>query len=376
MYDLVIKKGRLFDPTRGLDEVGDVALEDGRIARVAAEIDERGRDELDADGLLVVPGLIDLHVHVHWGVSHYGVDADCACLARGVTTAVDAGSAGGYAYPSLRRYVIERSQTRLYAFLNLSYLGMIGDEVGELEDLRFINDDLVARVGQRPEILGIKVRLDRVGENRARTLLQRGIDGAETLDKPLMVHIGSAERMHNDLAELLPLLRPGDIVTHSYHGHPGGILDESGKVRAAVWRARQRGVLYDVGHGAGSFSFDVAERALGQGFLPDVISSDVHTYSLPGPAIDLVTTMTKFWHLGLTLEQVVSRVTGAPARVLGEGDRLGAITAGFAGDLTLVAVQEGPYRLVDCHDQVRIAQRSLVPKAVVRDGRLIDHLPR
>ncbi len=375
MYDLVVRGGRLLDPGQALDMQGDIALQGGRIAKIDGHIAEEGQTELCADDLLVVPGLIDFHVHVHWGVSHYGVDADLTCLARGVTTAVDAGSAGGYTYPSLKRYVIDRCRTRLYAFLNLAYLGMIGDEVGELEDLRFINDTLTQRVSRSPGIVGIKLRLDRVGKLSAQDLLRRGVACAEAVGKPLMVHIGSAERMHNSLSELLPLFRPGDIVTHTYHGHDGGICDPQQKIRPSVREARQRGVLFDVGHGAGSFSFDVARNALAQGFAPDIISSDIHAYSLGKPAVDLVTTMTKFWHLGMSLEEILARVTQVPASLLGAADAIGSIAPGFDGDLTLLQMRNEPHRLEDCHGQLRTAERYLATAATIRGGTLIGQAP-
>lgn len=375
MYDILIRQGRVLDPAQGLDAICDVALEHGRVARVASTISAPATVILDARGLLVTPGLIDLHVHVHWGVSHYGIDADLGGLALGATTAVDAGSAGGYAFPSLRRYTLERARTRLLAFLNISYLGMIGDEVGELEDARFINRDLALRVGQDPLVLGIKARMDRVGPLVATEPLERALEVAGELGKPVMIHIGSALRMHTPLGEVLRRLRPGDIVTHSYHGHPGGLLDATGQVEPEARLARARGVLFDVGHGAGSFAFEVARAALAQGFAPDTISSDLHTYSLGGPAFDLPTTMTKYLHLGMSLPEVVARTTAAPARLVGLAGRLGTLAEGAEGDVTLLRIEPGAWPLTDCVGHTEIAARRLALAGVIRGGDLAARYP-
>jgi dihydroorotase len=376
VYDLLIRGGRVIDPAQGLDAVRDVALTDGRVACVAERIAGEGaRTTLDARGLLVLPGLIDYHVHVHWGASHYGIDADLACLAQGTTTAVDAGTAGGYAFPGLKRYALQSSRTRLRAYLNISYLGMIGDQVGELEDERSIDRDLALRVGRDEMVLGIKARMDRVGLWPATRPLQAAIDVAAALGKRVMVHIGSARRMRVSLDDVLARLRPGDVVTHCYHGRDGGLLDDSGRVLAAAREARRRGVIYDVGHGAGSFAFGVARGALEQGFPPDVISSDLHTYSLPGPVFDLPTTMAKFLHLGMTLNEVVRCVTEAPARLLGEVGRLGTLAPGAEGDVTMLRCEDGAFPLTDTVGVTETGRVALRVAGVIVGGDLVARGP-
>jgi dihydroorotase len=372
MYDTLIRGGRLIDPLNGIDGIYDLAIEGTQIAQVGIGLDASlARQVLDAQGMLVVPGLIDLHVHVHWGVSHYGIDADSSCLAKGVTTAVDAGSAGAYTYPSLKRWVIDASQTELYAFLNIAYLGMIGDQVGELEDERFVDEALAVRVAGAPEVLGIKARLDRVGSHRATLPLARAVAVAESVGKPVMVHIGSAARMHVPLDEVLSLLRPGDIVTHTYHGKDSGLLDERGTVRTAALAARRRGVLFDVGHGAGSFSFAVARAALEQGFPPDVISSDLHTYSLLSPVGDLATTMAKFMHLGMPLVDTLRRVTEAPAAVIGQARRLGHLAPGADADVAILKLEPGMYQFRDCDGKVELGAERLRPVCTIKRGNMV-----
>lgn len=376
MYDTLIRGGRVIDPLHGVDALLDVAIQGERIAAVQAGLPPEGaRQVIDATGLLVTPGLIDMHVHVHWGVSHYGIEADDSCLARGVTTVVEAGSAGAYTYPSLKRWIMDVAQTEVYALLNIAYLGMIGDQVGELEDERFIDEALAEQVARAPEILGIKARMDRVGALSAIEPLQRALKVAERVGKPLMVHIGSARRMRVPLEAVVERLRPGDVVTHCYHGKDGGILDDDGQVRPAVWQARQRGVLFDVAHGAGSFAFAVARRALEQGLPPDVISSDLHTYSLARPVVDLATTLTKFVHLGLPLPDVIRAATATPAAWMGMAERIGHLGPGAAADITLLRIQEGAFELYDCEGGVETATQRLSPVTVLKRGHIFGSGP-
>jgi len=330
---------------------------------------------VDAGGLLVMPGLVDIHIHAHWGVSHWAIEPDSACLSTGVTTAIEAGSAGGYTYPSLRRFVMDRCQMRLYALLNISSCGMVAPNVGELEDLRYADKDVATRVGQDARILGIKARMDRVGQNPATVPLKAAIEAAEELGKPAMIHIGNAERMRVPLAAVLELLRPGDIVTHTFHGHFGGIVDGDGKLRPEVVAARERGVLFDVGHGSGSFAFRVARAAIEQGFKPDTISSDLHYYSVAGPVFDLPTTMSKFLHLGLGLEEVIELATWAPAKAFGLEDHIGTLKVGAEGDVCIMKLEEGEFQLQDCERQVEVASRILSAVKVIKGGQLSSRGP-
>lgn len=376
MYDILIKGGRVIDPSQAINDRRDVGLKDGKVAAMAPDIDRSGaRTVIDAAGLLVTPGLVDIHVHIHWGVSHYGVEPDLSCLVRGVTTAVDAGSAGGYTYPSLKRYIMDRAQTRLYAFLNIAYFGMIGDEVGELEDPRFINKELAVRVGRANSIVGIKLRTDRVGQRLATEPLRSALEVTGELGKPLMVHIGRASRMRVSLGDVLELMRPGDLITHTYHGHEGGVLSENGQLRPEVRRARERGILFDVGHGGGSFTFAVARAALDQGLLPDTISTDLHTASVAGPVFDLPTTMTKFLHLGMSLEDVVERATWAPAKVLRMDEHIGTLRVGAEGDVCLLKLVEGEFQLYDCARKTLAAPSLLSPVYVIKGGQLCTKGP-
>jgi dihydroorotase len=366
---MLIRGGTVVDPGQGLSAARDVRLEGGRVAEVARDLAPRpGEEVVEARGLLVVPGLIDLHVHVFWGASHYGIEPDPHCLGRGVTTVVDAGSAGAHTFPAFRRYVIEVARTRILPFLNVGATGMISPDVGELEELRHIDRVAAVRAieAHRDLIRGVKVRLSRelVGAN-ARVALRTAREVGEAAGLPIMVHVGDTPI---PITEILDELRPGDVLTHCYHGREEGILDARGAVIPPARRAAARGVLLDVGHGRGSFSFAVARRALAQDFRPGTISSDLHVYNLHGPVHDLATTMSKFLHLGLTLDEIVEMTTAAPARAVREDAELGTLRPGAAADVTLLDRREGAVELEDSVGERVTGAERLVPVGVIRAG--------
>src|SRR5262245_17687637 len=374
-YDLLIKGGRVVDPSQDLSAARDVAIVGPPIAELAPNLAEADAAHvLDATGTIVTPGLIDVHVHVYDGVAPLGIPPDPNCVAKGVTTVLDAGSAGAHTFPGFRKYVIDVAETRIRALLNISVVGqstLSPDNLhGELLNLAYANPGLAVRTIERHRdlILGIKVRLTRniAGENDLKALhLAR--EAADAVKLPMMVHIGDT---HTPLKDLLPVLRPGDVITHCFHGRAGGILDERGRVAREVLAAVDRGVHLDVGHGAGSFAFDVAEEALAQGLLPGTISSDLHQSNVHGPVFDLATTLSKFLHLGLTLEQVITRVTTHPARTFGFPAGLGTLRVGAEADVALFSLREGDFTFIDSQGNRRIGHRKLVPVATVKSGRL------
>src|SRR5262245_47886358 len=353
MHDLVIRGGRVVDPSQNIDALLDVAVDGPRITALGPDLAAGGaRQVVDAAGQIVAPGLVDLHTHVYWGVPPLGIEPDPHCLARGVTTAVDAGSSGASTFPAFRRYVIDVSATRIKAMLHISQIGMARDDsspdvaVGELEDLRWARVDRAIDVARAHAdlIVGIKVRLSEsmVGSDpeSCREALRRTRQAADAVGKPSMVHVGGTSI---PLAEILEMLKGGDVVTHCYHGRTEGVLDEHGRVRACVRQAVERGIGFDVGHGAGSFSFEVARRALEEGLQPTTISSDIHAWSVGGPAYDLATTATKFLHLGLPLAGVLHKVTDAPAAVIGMAGEIGTLRPGAAADVTILRLAGGDW---------------------------------
>jgi dihydroorotase len=372
-YDLLVKGGVVVDPAQGLHEPGDLAIARGVIADVAPGIDAATAwQTLDATGLLVTPGLIDLHVHVYPGVSHYGVDADRHALPHGVTTVLDAGSSGADTFEGFRRYVVDVSATRIYALLNISSMGMVSPQVGELEDLRYADVERAIEVIERNRdvIQGVKVRLSRgiVGENGLQPL-RLAKRASEAVKMPLMVHPGNTPA---PLTAILAELRDRDILTHCFHGSRYGILDDAGVVLDEVRSAAQRGVVLDVGHGRGSFSFDVAERALAQGVVPDTISSDLHRYNVFGPVHSLATTVSKFLHLGLSLDDALAKVTATPARLLGVDAHLGTLRPGSLADVAGFELPTGAFPLEDTKGKVVTGRTLLDPAAVVKDGRVFS----
>jgi dihydroorotase len=371
--------GRVLDPGQGIDAAATVHVAGGIIGGVdpvpQAGPVPRDRDgpadarpAVDATGLLVTPGLVDLHTHLYPGVSHYGIEPDTYCAGRGVTTAVDAGSAGAQTFPGLRRYVIERSRTRILAFLNIAVQGMISSLVGELEDIRWGSpEQAIARARENPDlIVGIKVRLgyQMVG-NDPGPALRVAREAADSLGLPLMVHVID---IRPSLDWLLPYLRRGDVVTHCFHGNEGGILDARGRVLPAAVRARERGVLFDVGHGVGSFAYRVARAALAQGFPPDTISSDLHAHNVGGPAFDQATTLSKLLHLGMPLAEVIRAATAAPAAAVRREGRIGALAAGREADLSAFELRDGRWPLPDAAGETEVVERLLIPRLVIQAG--------
>lgn len=374
-YDLLVKGGTLVDPAQGIHDRRDVAFTGGMVAAVANDIAaDQATEVVDAAGKLVTPGLIDAHVHIYEGVSHYGINADATCLARGATTVVDAGSAGADTFVGFRKYIVEASATRILAHVNISSMGMLSQEIGELDDIKWasVPKALATIERNRDLILGVKVRLTRhqlVGENAGIKPLHLAREAADAAGLPIMVH--PQEAWCDSLDDILAVMREGDVLTHTYHGLSHGIFDEDGKIRSSVRAARDRGVNFDVGHGAGSFSWDICERALAQDFAPTTISSDLHKYNLHGPVYDLVTTVSKFLHLGLTLDDALAKATATPARVVGLAGQIGTLAPGAHGDAVVLDLQEGTFTFVDSAGDTRIGKQRLEPVAVIKAGGLV-----
>jgi dihydroorotase len=378
-YDLVVKGGRVVDPSQSLSEVRDIAVKDGRIARVATNIAAtESRIVVDASKMIVTPGLIDIHVHVYDGVAPLGIPADPNCIAKGVTTVVDAGSAGAHTFPGLRRFVINQAETRVFALLNISVVGQStlseDNEWGELLDLRYANPKLAIRTIERNRdvILGVKVRLSRniVGDQDI-AALRLAREAADAAQLPVMLHIGDTA---SPLPTILRELKKGDIITHSFHGRANGILD-GGKVLPEVRKAVAQGIRLDVGHGRGSFSWRVMEAALKQDTPPGTISSDVHQFNVAGPVFDLATTVSKFLHLGMTLEQVVEKVTTGPAGALRFPHSPGTLREGAEADISVFQLAEGDFEMSESFaytgtPEKRVVHRKFVPVATVKAGKL------
>ncbi|MEM1314815.1 MAG: amidohydrolase/deacetylase family metallohydrolase [Pseudomonadota bacterium] len=375
MTDLILRGGRVIDPAQGLDGVMDVAFSGGVVEAVGAALPEAGAEVRDVSGLIVTPGLIDLHTHVYWGGTSLGIDAEDFARTSGVTTAVDTGSAGPGNFAGFRTHVIEPCRTRILAYLHVSFAGIwgFGNEVmiGESTDIRLMAPKSTVEVAEanRDVIIGIKVRLGRLGSgDLGMAPFEYALQAAEESGLPMMVHIDQPPPTYE---EVCSRLRPGDVLTHCFRPYPNAPYHPEGGVRKPVLEARERGVLFDIGHGKGSFAFDTARRMLEAGFAPDVISSDVHQLCIDGPAYDQATTMSKFLCLGMPLDEVIMRSTQTAAAAL-QRPELGSLAPGTPGDATLLSVEEGAFDYEDVVGEVMTGDRRIFAKGVVVGGRWFE----
>ena len=372
-YDLILRGGRVVDPLQKLDAVTDVAFSDGKVARIGAGLQAGASTDIrDISGRIVTPGLIDLHTHVYWGGTSLGIDAEDFCRSSGVTTAVDTGSAGPGNFAGFRKHVIERSEVRILAYLHVSFAGIYAFSprvmVGESEEIRLMAPIDAAEVANanRDIIVGIKVRVGARASGRSGTVpLDIALQVADEVGLPLMAHIDEPPPSYE---EVLARLRPGDILTHAFRPFPNSPATAQGTVKRAVIEARRRGVLFDIGHGKGSFAFKTARAMLANGFLPDTISSDVHALCIKGPAFDQVTTMSKFLCLGMPLTEVIAASTVNAAFAL-KRPELGSLKPGSVGDATILSVKEGRFDYVDVVGEHLTGNRRIVSEGVVLAGR-------
>ena len=374
VYDTLIVGGEVVDPGAGLQGALDVAIRDGRIVDVAPNLDRStARETIDASGGIVTPGLIDLHTHCYWGATYWGIEADPVAARTGVTTWLDVGSSGSYSWPAFRRFLIEPSRARIFALLNASSIGLIAP-TWEFSNLDYCDLDLAATIveANRDLILGIKARID---QNTTRGVgirpLELARELADRVGLPLMTHIGFGPPT---IAEVAPQLRPGDILTHCFTGGDMKIVDDAGKPNPAIMDLHDRGLILDIGHGTGSFSYQTAEAMLRAGIMPDVISSDIHQMAIQGPMFDLPTTLSKFLNLGLSLPQVIERATSRPAAAMRRPD-LGTLKPGSVADIALFRLEEGDYVFRDVRMEPRRGDKRLINTLTLIDGEVLGHAP-
>jgi dihydroorotase len=372
MLDLILKGGRVIDPANGRDGVADIGFGGGKVEAVGSDMPLRGSEAIDVRGLIVVPGLIDLHTHVYWGGTSLGVDAAQVAQRSGTTTFVDAGSAGPGNFRGFRRHVIEPSPLRILPYLNVSFPGIFAFSatvmVGEAADLRLIDPRECVRVinANRDLIVGVKVRVGRgAGGNSGVAPLDIALEVAEEAGLPVMAHLDDPPPSR---LEVLSRLRRGDVITHCFRPFPNAPVRADGRIREEVVEARRRGVVFDIGHGGGSFGFRTAEHMLEAGFLPDVISSDVHALSVNGPAFNQLVTMAKFLALGVDLGAVIRAGTAAPAAALGRAD-LGHLAVGAIGDAAILELVQGQFDFRDVLGESRRGRQSFALRGIVVAGR-------
>jgi len=374
-YDLLIAGGTVLNPATKTNEKLDVAVAGDRVAAIQADIPRTAANRvIDAAGSYVTPGLIDFHVHSYWGVNPYGCDLDAVCLATGVTTTMDAGSAGPVNLLGFRKLVYERSKTRMIGFVALAQHG-VWNEPGELLNLGFADRDGSAQavIDNRDISIGIKVRLHKkaIGEN-SRDALRLAIAAGEASRTPIMVHVGSTAIGMDEIADTL---RPGDIITHCYTPQKPSIIDDHGKLLPLVRKAKESGVIFDVGHASGHFDYDLVERAMGEGIIPDIISSDLHgKMKQPGFGVvgDLPTTLTKFLPMGLSLEKIIACCTVDAAKAVGWQDRIGSLEVGREADIAVVQIVDDSVILRDSLGAEREHKKRIAAKWTIRAGEIFQ----
>jgi dihydroorotase len=369
IYDIVLKNGRVLDHKNGRDGLFDIAITRDRIARVAPHIPAvQGRRVVDVGGYLVTPGLIDIHGHFDVFGPTLSLNPDHNCLRYGVTTAVDAGTAGWKGFDSFYEKTIKSADTRVLAFLNIVGAGMYGSGPGDVEnDVSEMDVEAAVRMVKKyPDtIVGIKTAHYQPADWEA---VDRAVRAAEESNSVLMVDFHPKEgRGYREL--ILEHMKPGNIHTHFY-GRLTPQIDENNKVQEYMWQARRRGILFDVGHGSGSLWFRIAVPAIQQGFLPDTISTDIHKSSVMLPRATLINVMSKFLNMGMTVEQVVERVTVNAARAIRRYD-LGGLAEGDVADIAVIAVERGEFVFLDSGRAKLVGDRNLRAALTMRAGKVV-----
>jgi dihydroorotase len=378
-FDLVIKGGDVLDPSQSLRGKRDIGIRWGAIEAIEPEIPAaRALKTIDATGKLVTPGLIDLHCHVYPYGSAIGIPADELVQHQCTTTVVSAGDAGVNNLAALRRYIVAQSRARIYAFVHIANNGLSAFPVAELYNIDNAQIEACAMaLAENPDFLiGVKVRMsENVIFKHGLEPLKRAIQACEMCGWPakMMVHIGGVETGEL-MSQILNLLRPGDVLTHAYSGAPNIAgtftnIVQDGKLLPAALAAKQRGVIFDVGHGGGSFDFTVADIAIPGGCTPDTISSDIHVFSGNSPGMPyLPWVMSKFLTLGYSLEQVVTMTTTAPAKIINRAPKIGTLQIGAPGDVAVMELVEGPVSFVDTRNNRREGKMYLKPIQTVING--------
>ena len=408
-FDLLIKGGEVLDPGAGYSGQMDVAVKRDRIAAVERDIPaDSAFQVIDATGQYIVPGLIDFHAHVYEGVSYFGINADSIASHSGVTTWVDAGTAGAMTLQGLNDFVIEPSRVRIYAFVNISYVGLVGQNY-ELSNNEYCNVDLLKRVVRTlPGVVaGIKIRAGESGGAKGLVPFERARRAADDLGLPIMMHISS---MPPDIATALSFLKPGDVLTHCYTGQNMRLIDDKGNPLPVAVEAWGQGVIMDLGHGAGSLSFNTAEALSSKGYWPHIVSTDLHPLSVVGSnlvladpvrgfvfvpqasdedassvivkakggdglAFSLLTCMDKMLYLGMSFPEIIEATTSRPAEFLGLKGEIGTLKPGAKADIAGLVVEDQAVELRDIHGEVRHGKQRVRHTLTILDGRPLEPLP-
>ncbi len=380
-FDILIKGGRLIDAKNAIDKVMDVAVREGKVALVAENISaNRAKKVINAKGMYVAPGLIDIHSHNFFGTepnaylsnSFTALPPDGFSFRSGVTTLVDVGGAGWRNFRIFKEQTIDRSKTRVLSFLNIVGSGMKGGAIEQnIDDM---NPKLTAMVAKQfPEhIVGVKLA-HYSGFDWTPT--ERAVEAGKIANIPIMIDFGGSQPELSLETLFMEKLRPGDIFTHAY-AHVNGrtpIVNEKGEVEDFAWAAQKRGIIFDVGHGGGSFLFEQAIPAMKQGFKPNSISTDFHTGSMNGGMKDIINVMSKFLNMDMSVNEVITKATWNPAKIINRED-LGHLSVGTVADITILNLREGDFGFIDTKGKRMKGNKKLECELTIRDGKVVYDL--
>jgi predicted amidohydrolase len=371
--DLRIIGGTIIDPERGINGLGEVLIRGNKIVDQAKAGEAvEAETTIDAKGCLVLPGLIDFHAHLSGGGTESSIDADVSLLPMGVTTGVDAGSCGVANFDGFMRTTVATSRMRILGFVNISPGGLIATRYSEELDPKYYDEAAIAALLSRypGQLLGIKIRVSKeiVGDFGIKPLAAT-MEIARRLNCPVVVHTTNPVAAPEQIASML---RPGDVYCHAHQGEGETIVGANGKIRPALFAAQKAGVVFDACNGRNNFSFKVAQAALAEGFMPDVISSDVTKKTLYGDFVfSLPFVMMKYLNMGMKLEQVVAACTSTPARLIGMKGKLGTLSPGALADVAVFRLGKKKLEVKDIHGNSIIGENMLVPQMTVFDGRIV-----
>ena len=371
-YDLLLTNGRILDPSQNIDSIADIAFKNGKVQEISSTLDKEKASQIkDVSGKLVTPGLIDLHTHIYWGGTSIGIDPTDYARRCGTTTMIDAGTAGAGNFAGFKAHIIEPCEPRILAYLNISFAGIFAFSdtvmIGESEDIRLLHPRACLNVAKlhKDFLVGIKVRVGaKASGSMGHAPLDIALEVAEEAGLPVMCHLDWPPPNTKDVVNRL---RPGDVLTHCFRPFPGAPTKGDGAIKEEIIAARERGVIFDIGHGVGSFGFATAETMLKAGFLPDAISSDVHSLSIKGPAYDQLVTLSKFLHLGMELKDIIAASTTGPAKAIRRPD-LGTLSPGSIGDATILKINNTRTDYVDSLGETRTGDTAFKLEGIVLNG--------
>lgn len=371
-YDLLLTNGHILDPSQNIDSIADIAFKDGKVQEISSTLDKEKASQIrDVSGKLVTPGLIDLHTHIYWGGTSIGIDPTDYARRCGTTTMIDAGTAGAGNFAGFKAHIIEPCEPRILAYLNISFAGIFAFSdtvmIGESEDIRLLHPRACLNVAKlhKDFLVGIKVRVGaKASGSMGHAPLDIALEVAEEAGLPVMCHLDWPPPNTKDVVSRL---RPGDVLTHCFRPFPGAPTKGDGAIKEEIIAARERGVIFDIGHGVGSFGFATAETMLKAGFLPDAISSDVHSLSIKGPAYDQLVTLSKFLHLGMELKDIIAASTTGPAKAIRRPD-LGTLSPGSIGDATILKINNTRTDYVDSLGETRTGDTAFKLEGIVLNG--------